>query len=597
MMKRTRTPTAIRRQSVRHQRTALIAPIALAGPWLVTLLMVWSAVTPRAVAQDGLRIATSGKLTSIETSYPHGSSKKWRIAFQSGEMLFNCDRDTGEGTRRQTLLVKSTDGENRPPINSPAGVCAARPGGDPATSPLFTSIEGEASASRGVSRGAAWGDVDGDGYPELLVTRPGSQPEERGATLYMNEGGTLVSGGPLPIPQADWEAGSWVDLDADGDIDLALVGRSGAGASFVENRGAAGFASAPDLFEGRVTSATMMCWTDADLDGRLDVFVVGYGDEPNRLFQGTSPWQMEPVRLPDEALVGGASRACAWADLDNDGLPELVVANAREPNLLLRNRGALVLVPDTTTALASDRSYSYGVSAADFDGDGHLDVFVANYDADNVLLRGDGTGGLEPVTHSLESSASKGHAWGDFDLDGRLDLYLGSGTLAPDMRNRVFLGSEGGFTLLADGPWAEHADTSAAVAAADLDADGDLDLFVANWGSSGSVDRLYRNNTQGATWLQVRLVPQAGAESIGARVSVRWTDGSGHPTWSHRWAQVSTGYAGQSDAVVHFGLGVASEVDELIVRWPSGCTTSVEGIPVRQTLTLRADHTGSQACR
>ena len=460
------------------------------------------------------------------------------------------------------------------------------------TVPLFVPVDGPIAELRGVSRGAAWGDVDGDGYPELLVTRPGGPGQDPHAVLFRNESGTLVPGARLPLPESDWEAANWIDVDGDGDLDLALVGRRGAGAAFLENRGPAGFAAAPDLFGGSVASATMMCWADADQDGHLDVFVVGYGDEANRLFRGTGSWVMESVALPEAALVGGSSRACVWADLDDDRLPDLVVANARRPNLLLRNEGGLRFGVDTTTALSSDQSYSYGVSTDDFDGDGILDVFVANFDAPNMLLRGTGGGGLQPMPEAPESAASKGHTWGDFDLDGRLDLYLGSGTPAPGMWNELYLRERGGaFRSVDDGAIGQHADTSAAVAAADMDADGDLDLFVANWGSPGSVDRLYRNTTADASWIKVRLLGPGGG--IGARVSIQWTE-DGRNRTGHRWATASTGYAGQDDATLHFGLGDAELVDVLVVRWPSGCAARHNDLRVRQTLELRGEDCGSR---
>lgn len=452
--------------------------------------------------------------------------------------------------------------------------------------PLFVSATGAVTELRGVSRGAAWGDVDGDGYPELVVTRPGEERQGSGLVLFRNEGGTLVRGEALPVPDSGWEAVNWVDLDGDGDLDLALVGRHGAGAAFVENGGSGGFETAPDLFAGLVGSATMMCWADADRDGHLDVFVVGYGDEPNRLFRGAGPWTMQPVALPDVALVGGASRACVWADLDDDGLPELVVANARIPNLLLRNRGRLQFVSDTTTALSSGDSYSYGLSTSDVDGDGLLDVFVANFDAPNTLLRGTSDGRLEPVPGAPQSAASKGHSWGDFDLDGRIDLYLGSGTPAPGMFNELYLRTpDGGFRSVHTGVVGEHADTTAAVAASDMDADGDLDLFVANWGSAGSVDRLYRNTTTGASWVKVKLL--GSSAGIGARVSIRWTE-NGRGRSAHRWVTASTGYAGQDDATVHFGVGQGTMIEEVLVEWPSGCRTRHRDVEVRQTLVIRA---------
>jgi hypothetical protein len=138
------------------------------------------------------------------------------------------------------------------------------------------------------------------------------------------------------------------------------------------------------------------------------------------------------------------------------------------------------------------------------------------------------------------------------------------------MTNRLYLGSpEGRFRRIVEGEFAAHADTSAAIAGADYDLDGDIDLFVANWGGPGSVNRLYRNTAAGG-WLRVELEgTRSNRMGIGARVSIRIPHGAGH-RWVHRWLDTTTGYAGQNEPVLHFGLGDASGADSLVVAWPSG---------------------------
>ncbi|MEN8377062.1 MAG: VCBS repeat-containing protein, partial [Gemmatimonadota bacterium] len=365
---------------------------------------------------------------------------------------------------------------------------------------LFESVPNVAPTEhRGISRGAAWGDYDGDGDPDLFVTHPTWDGPVQHNALYRNDGDGRFSVVDIePGPADGWEGAAWIDLDGDGDLDLHVVGRNGAGSMLYRNDGAGGLEHLrDDPFGGRIRSASMACWADADGDGILDVFVAGYREGRNALFRGLGSWRFDEIDLPDRAVGTGTARACAWGDLDGDGLPELVIANAREANQLLRNRGGMELESDSSTGLESDTTYGYGLSFADIDGDGARDLFVANFDADNSVYRGGaGEGGPDGSLHrvpdasGLQSAASKGHAWGDFDLDGRIDLYLGSGTPAPGMLNRIYLGdAAGGFDLHEEGAAAADADTSSAVAAADYDLDGDIDVFVANWGSAGSPDR------------------------------------------------------------------------------------------------------------
>lgn len=461
--------------------------------------------------------------------------------------------------------------------------------------PLFDVVhQGPVVVDRGITRGAAWGDYDGDGDPDLFITRPTYDGPAQHNVLYRNEGdGTFVraGSGPATGPAAGWEGATWVDVDGDGDLDLHVVGRTGAGSMFFENDGGARLTRVQREVLGRaVRSVSMACWTDADGDGRLDVFVVGYREGRNALFRGVGSWRFDPVPLPGAGEGDGSGRACAAGDTDGDGLPEIVVANARRPNLLLRNRGAMVFVPDTTTALQQDTAYGYGLSWTDVNGDGLRDLFVANYDAPNSLYLGRRDGSLAPVRlgNQLQSPASKGHAWADFDLDGRVDLYVGSGTRAPGMVNRLYLAEgEGRFRLATAGEAATHADTSAAVVAADYDLDGDVDLFVANWGSAGSHNRLYRNRSAGRGWLRVALEGvSSNRMGLGARVSVLLRT-RGRSRWLHRWLDSGTGYAGQNEPVIHFGLGEAMGVDSLVVRWPSGTVDRIGATTARTTVHVR----------
>lgn len=459
-----------------------------------------------------------------------------------------------------------------------------------AAPPFDVVQEGAPAEDRGVSRGAAWGDFDGDGDPDLFVTRPTYEGPEQTNVLYRNDDGRFTRVAGDWGPPAGWEGATWVDVDGDGDVDLHVVGRNGAGSMFFENAGGRLTRLASDPLGGHVTSASMSCWADADRDGRLDVFVVGYGNGRNALFRNAGAWRFEHVDMPELALGGGSSRACAWGDIDGDGFPEMAVANARAANLLLRNRGAMRLEPDTSTPLHANRAYSYGISWTDVDGDGLRDLFIANFDAPNALYLGRADARLEPVTlgDQLQSAASKGHAWADFDQDGWTDLYIGSGTPRPGMLNRFYFGEpSGGFRLSTDGEYARHADTSAAIAGADYDLDGDIDLFVANWGSAGSVNRLYRNTAAGRGWLKLQLEGvQSNRMGIGARASVLVRTGSGR-RWMHRWLDASTGYAGQNEPMIHFGLGNERRVDSLVVAWPSGVVDRYGIFNAGQTVRLR----------
>jgi hypothetical protein len=141
------------------------------------------------------------------------------------------------------------------------------------------------------------------------------------------------------------------------------------------------------------------------------------------------------------------------------------------------------------------------------------------------------------------------------------------------MRNFFYINEGGRFHREMRGAVTEHADTSAGAAWADYDGDGDLDVFVANWGSSDQVNRLYRNTIADLTGrsritLQLRsFSPNTFGWRAMVRVRAR-IQGESH--WLTRWNIPTTGYGSQNELVVHFGLNDAESVDSVIVRWPSG---------------------------
>jgi len=206
-----------------------------------------------------------------------------------------------------------------------------------------------------------------------------------------------------------------------------------------------------------------------------------------------------------------------------------------------------------------------------------------------TVLSNDGLEGFELVAASgLKSGQSENGAWGDYDNDGYLDLFISN----YDQSSYLFHNNgEGTFVQVTEGALVSDRGLSHGSAWADIDNDGDLDLFVANgaawWGAprpeSGS---LYRNDGGTNHWLVLRLVGVASNRSaVGAKVRVLATIGN-KSIWQLREISAGGGYCSQNDLRAHFGLGDAPSTERVRIEWPSGIVQELNDIPANQFLTV-----------
>ena len=215
------------------------------------------------------------------------------------------------------------------------------------------------------------------------------------------------------------------------------------------------------------------------------------------------------TKITTGAIVndGGWSYACCWADFNNDGKPDLFVCNnqtGNKNNMLYMNNGDGTFTKVTTGVVVTDGGSSYGCTAADFDNNGTIDLFVANYGENNFLYSNNGNGTFTKITTGAivnDGGNSTGCAWADYDKDGYVDLFVCN-------RNQPnFLyhnNGNGTFTKITTGAIVTNNSNSGGCAWADYDNDGYPDLFVANAGPAA--DFLYHNNGNG-TFTQITNDP------------------------------------------------------------------------------------------
>jgi hypothetical protein len=425
--------------------------------------------------------------------------------------------------------------------------------------------------------GVAVGDYNNDGYPDILVTCVGQN------RLFRNTGkGTFVDvtrSSGLGDRQAFSTSALWFDFDRDGLLDLFVC-------NYVK------WSPEQDVF--------------CSLDGKTKSYCTpeAYRGQTCWLFHNRGDGTFEDVTAQSGVFdTSSKSLGVAMLDYDNDGWPDLFVANDTQPNKLYRNlrNGTFREVGvDAGTAFSAEGKAraGMGVDAADVDNSGLLSVAVTNFDNEMIgLYRSDGRGVFNDVATSTGIGAASRNTLGfgcvflDADLDGFLDLAAVNGHIDDTVRNirhgvkyeqppQLFLNDgKGRFRDVA----AEVGSGFAAprvgrgLAYGDFDGDGDLDLLITtNHGPA----YLFRNDQlAGNRSIRFRLIgTKSNRDAIGARVRIF----SGGVTQS-RMVKTGSSYLSQSELPVTFGVGKRDRIDRLVIDWPSGATEEYKALMTGRT--------------
>ena len=352
-------------------------------------------------------------------------------------------------------------------------------------------------------------------------------------------------------------------------------------------------------------------WADIDNDGDLDLFI-GNESFNSQLFENNGDGTFTDIAKQAGVLNRLFVRGVSFGDFDGDRYPDLYISNYTEPNRLYRNNRDGTFTDVGRDLRVAGPLLSFPTWFWDFNNDGHLDIYVSGYDlhenawvadllgkkhqaATDRLYQNDGKGGFKEVSKQVgvnRVTLPMGANFGDLDNDGFLDYYLGTGFTDYEalMPNRMFHNRGGTkFQEVTMAGGFGHLQKGHGIAFADLDQDGDQDVFSQLGGSYGGdafQNAVYENPGFENHWLIVRLVGKTTNRSaIGARIRVVVKDDDGERS-IYRWVN-SGGSFGANPLRQHIGIGTATTIERLEIYWPtSDATQTFRSIAADQYLVI-----------
>ena len=433
----------------------------------------------------------------------------------------------------------------------------------------------------GYGHGCAVGDYNNDGQLDIYVTNYGTN------RLYRNNGdGTFTDVAEAAgVTEPRWSSScAFADYDTDGDLDLYVV-------NYIV------FDLAENPWCGLKEKGIRAYCEPDNFPAQSDTLFRNNGD-------GTFT---DVTKSSGIYNTTGKGLGIVWGDYNNDGTPDIYVANDSTENLFYHNNG------DGTfeeigfmvgVALSEDGAAENGMGTAfgDWNNDGWFDLTVTNYaDQTNTLYHNDADGFFTDATATTKTAQVTypylgwATAFIDYDNDGYQDLFVANGHLHENLAELGQEGTYGQRNLLfknnRDGTFTESSETlgmgmrledvSRGATFADYDLDGDIDIVITN---SNTPPRLLRNDGGNRkNWLQIRLIGTDGSmDAIGARVEVTTRE-----LTQTREVRSGDGYLSQRDLTLHFGIGNYERIDSILVRWQSGMKQEIRDVAANQVLSLK----------
>jgi enediyne biosynthesis protein E4 len=448
----------------------------------------------------------------------------------------------------------------------------------------FVDVTSQASLlKKGWGMGVCAGDYNNDGYEDLYITAYGP------SVLFRNNGDGTFSDvtASAGVSNTRWSTNcAFGDYDRDGNVDLYVANYM----TFDETVPPRGVNP-----KCKFLGIDVFCGPQG-LQGEPDVLFHNNGN-------GTFTDATKAAGIKDPNYYGFG---VVFSDFDNDGWPDIYVANDGNPNLLFHNNhngtfSEMGVLSGAGLNEAGRAQSGMGVGVGDYDGNGFFDIFVTNFAGDtNTLYKNTGKMLFSDVTSlaGLGEISLAYLGWGagieDFDNDGLPDIFVANGHVYPQVdafeTGQHYAQRKELYRNLGNGAFKETArdagadlinpKSSRGAAFGDYDNDGNIDVFVINLNDRPS---LFRN--EGGTrnhWLTLKLKgTRSNRDAIGARVEIQ----AGGKTQVHE-VRSGASYLSHNDMRLHFGLGGATRVERIRIRWPNGNSEEISGVDADQFITI-----------